>query len=149
MLPSVRAFFATAILLVLLTGSTAGAKMVSIDREEVNLRAGPSTKYKVKWELGKGFPLMVIGSKGSWYKVRDFENDEGWVYAPLTSRKAYLVVKKKVVNVRSGPGTKYPIVAQAKYGVVFRTVKRGKGWVMVEHESGVSGWVARKLLWGW
>lgn len=94
---------------------------------------------------GPRFSLKIIASKGSWYKVRDFENDVGWVYAPLISRKAHLVVKKPVINIRSGPGTNFRIVTQAKYGVVFRTEKRVKGWVRVRHESGVTGWVARRL----
>lgn len=130
-------------------GSVAQARMISIDRDVVNIRTGPSTRYRVKWEVGRGFPLRIIGSRGNWYKVRDFESDVGWVYKPLTSRKAHLVVKKPLVNIRSGPGTGYRIVNQAKYGVVFRTLKRVRGWVKVRHESGTTGWVARRLLWGW
>lgn len=136
-------------LLLFSTSLVANAKMVSINRKEVNLRTGPSTGYKVKWKLGKGFPLQVVGSKGKWFKVRDFENDVGWVYGPLTSRKAHLVVKKKIINIRSGPGTKYRIVAKAKYGVVLRTLKRVKGWVKITHSTGVTGWATRRLLWGW
>ncbi|MFH2122190.1 MAG: SH3 domain-containing protein [Pseudomonadota bacterium] len=123
--------------------------MVSIIREGINIRSGPSTRSPVKWKVDKGFPLKVIGSKGKWYKVLDFENDEGWVYAPLTTRKAHLVVKKPVINIRSGPGPNYRIVTQAKHGVVFQTLTEVKGWVKVRHESGVTGWVARRLLWGW
>jgi len=123
--------------------------MVSIHAAEVNLRAGPSTNSKVKWVLDRGFPLKVIGSKGKWLKVRDFENDTGWVYASLTSGKGYMVVKKKMVNIRTGPGTKYRIKIQAKYGVVFRTIKQVKGWAKVRHQSGITGWISRKLLWGW
>lgn len=125
------------------------ARMVSIDRPKVNMRNGPGTRYKVIWVLKHGYPLQVMGKKGNWYRVRDFEGDTGWVYAPLTSRKAHLVVKKRKINLRSGPGTKYRIVAQARRGVVFRTLKRVKGWVKVRHENGVTAWVARKLLWGW
>lgn len=125
------------------------AKMVSINADEVNLRAAPSIKSRIEWVLGKGFPLQVISRKGKWLKVRDFEKDTGWVYAPLTSRKAHMVVKKKVVNIRSGPGTKYKIIAQAKYGVVFRTIKQIKGWAKVRHQNGTTGWISRKLLWGW
>ncbi|MDD3815048.1 MAG: SH3 domain-containing protein [Desulfocapsaceae bacterium] len=128
---------------------SSGAKMVSINREGVNIRSGPSTRSQVKWKVDKGFPLKVIGRKGKWYKVRDFENDEGWVYAPLTIRKAHLVVKKPVINIRRGPGPNYRIITQAKHGVVFQTLTEVKGWVKVRHESGVTGWVARRLLWGW
>jgi len=125
------------------------ARMVSINGPEVNMRTGPSTRYKVKWILGKGFPLRVLKRKGKWLKVIDFENDSGWVYAPLTSRKGHMIVKKKIANIRSGPGTKYRIVAKAKYGVVFQTVKQVKGWAKVKHQNGTVGWIYRKLVWGW
>jgi SH3-like domain-containing protein len=136
------------------TSKAAGIKMVSVAGEKLNMRKGPSTKYSVKWELGKGFPLRVIGSQGSWLKVSDFENDVGWVYKNLVNRSPHLIVKvnkksKQRANIRSGPGTKYKIVGKAEYGVVFKTLKRGDGWVKVQHEDGMTGWVKRSLLWGW
>lgn len=92
---------------------------------------------------------MVLSRKGKWFKVKDFENDRGWVYGPLTSRTPHLIVKKNKINIRNGPGKQYRIVGKAEYGTVFRTLKRGKGWVKVKHENGIVGWVYRKLLWGW
>jgi SH3-like domain-containing protein len=128
--------------------------MVSVAGEKVNLRKGPSTRYPVIWELGKGFPLRVIGSQGNWIKVSDFEKDVGWLHKDLASRKPHLIVKtnkrgKARINIRSGPGTKYKVVGKAQYGVVFETLKRGEGWVKVRHETGLTGWVKRSLLWGW
>ncbi|MBE9520817.1 MAG: SH3 domain-containing protein [Proteobacteria bacterium] len=136
------------------TSEAAGIKMVSVAGEKLNMRKGPSTKYSVKWELGKGFPLRVIGSQGNWLKVSDFENDVGWVYKNLVNRSPHLIVKvnkksKQRANIRSGPGTKYKIVGKAEYGVVFKTLKRSDGWVKVQHEDGLTGWVKRSLLWGW
>ena len=132
----------------------AGIKMVSVAGEKINLRKGPSTSYPVMWELGKGFPLRVIGYKGSWIKVADFENDIGWVYKKLVGRKPHLVVKVNKnsngrINIRSGPGTNYKVVGKAEYGVVFETLQRGDGWVKVRHETGLTGWIKRSLLWGW
>jgi SH3-like domain-containing protein len=127
----------------------ANIEMVSVDRPKVNMRSGPGTNYPILWELGQGYPLMVIGRQGSWLKVRDFENDEGWVYQPLVGKTAHLVVKERIVNIRSGPGTRFRVVGQAKYGVVLRTMERGSGWVKVQHENGLTGWVSRSLLWGW
>ena len=135
-------------------GQAAGMTMVSVSGEKVNLRKGPSTSSPIIWELGKGFPLKVVGSKGSWYKVSDFENDVGWIYKNLVSRKPHLIVKvnknsKDQINIRSGPGTKYQVVGKAQYGVVFETLQRKSGWVKVRHETGLTGWIKRSLLWGW
>ena len=125
------------------------AKMISINRPNVNMRSGPGTKYKITWLLKRGYPLQVISRKNKWYKVRDFEGDTGWVYGPLTGSSPHLVVKKKKINLRSGPGTNYRIVAQASRGVVFKTIKRAKGWVKIQHENGITAWASRQLLWGW
>lgn len=125
------------------------AKMVSVAENEVNLRSGPAEENEVLWVLDKGFPLQVIKSQGQWLKVRDFENDVGWLYAPLASPTPHVIVKSKLANIRSGPGEKYKLTGQARHGVVFRTLERTKNWIKVQHESGKTGWVARRVLWGW
>jgi SH3-like domain-containing protein len=131
----------------------AHGQMLSVDGENVNLRSGPGTKYQVKWEYGKGFPLKVISKKGDWVKVTDFENDSGWIYKPLLSKKGHMIVKafkdkNKRVNIRSGPGTHYKVVGKAYYGVVFETLEQQNGWAKVRHESGLVGWIKRTLVWG-
>ena len=142
--------FPLALLLVMALASAVQAKMVSVDADLINMRSGPGSKYKILWELGKGYPLKVLKSKGNWYRVEDFEGDKGWVYKKLVGRTPHLVVKKRAINMWSGPSTRYKIVRQAKRGVVFRTVERKKGWVKVRHEEEkVEGWVKRDLLWGW
>jgi SH3-like domain-containing protein len=123
--------------------------MVSIAADEVNIRSGPGTRYEVLWQFFEGYPLLVLKTKGDWLQIRDFEGDEGWVHERLTNNLAHLVVKKNRINMRSGPGTKFRVIATAEYGVVFRTIERKKNWVKVKHDNGTSGWVYRKLLWGW
>ena len=130
------------------------AKMVSVKGDNVNLRSGPGTNYSVKWKYGSGFPLRVLQQKGSWLKVEDFEKDSGWIHKNLTTPAGHMIVKvnkgkSKKINIRKGPGTSYPIVGKAYYGVVFKTLKQQKGWAKVEHEEkNVVGWIKRSLLWG-
>lgn len=143
-----RLFLAVVFLLCLV--GVAQAKMVSVVGEMVNMRSGPGKNYSVVWELGKGYPLKIVTTKGHWLKVTDFENDTGWVYKSLVGRTPYLVVKKKIVNLRSGPSKNNKIVRQAQKGVVFRTLEKKGSWVKVKHEEEkVTGWVLRSLLWGW
>ena len=129
------------------------AEMGSINGEKVQLRSGPGTKYSVKWEYGNGLPLKILSKKGNWIKVKDFENDSGWVYKKYVDSTPHMIVKvnkgkKRKINIRSGPGTNYKIVGKAYYGVVFETLTQKKGWAKVKHESGLTGWIKRSLLWG-
>lgn len=141
------------VIAIIVASSTAFAKMLSVDREVVNLRTGPGTKYSIKWKYGKGFPLKVVKEQGGWVMVEDFEGDTGWLSQKLTSPTGHMIVKvhknqDKKVNIRSGPGTKYKVVGKAYYGVVFKTVKQQNGWAHVKHDTGLEGWVKRSLLWG-
>jgi len=135
--------------LVLGVGSARAFTMVSINADNVNMRSGPGDKYAVLWELGTGYPLKVLEHQGSWFKVEDFEGDEGWIYKTLVAREPHLIVKKRRVNMRSGPGDNYRVVGKANYGVVFKTLEVKNGWARVKHENGMIGWISRSLLWGW
>ncbi len=142
----------SSLLLIFISGS-AFAKMVSVNGERVQVRSGAGTKYTVKWEYGNGFPLKVLSRKGKWVKVKDFEGDTGWIYSSYVNSEQHMIVKvnkgkKKKINIRSGPSTNYKKVGQAYYGVVFQTLEQKKGWAKVKHESGLTGWVKRSLLWG-
>jgi len=137
------------VLLLLTASQTAAQRMVSVVRDNVNMRSGAGTQHPAAWSLGRGYPLKVIGSLRGWLKVIDFENDTGWIHQPLTDRTPHHIVKVKVANMRSEPSTSSRIVAKLAYGDVLKTLKHSGDWVKLQREGGLRGWVARKLLWGW
>lgn len=147
-----RAVIAAAILATSLASAmpaAVAANYVSVSRDQINMRTGPATSFESKWMLSRGYPLQLISRKGDWLQVRDFENDEGWVSRSLTNTTPHHVVKSSTANLRSGPGTQHKRVGEASYGEVLRTLERKADWVKVRQEGGVTGWVAKRLLWGW
>jgi SH3-like domain-containing protein len=123
--------------------------MVSVKGELVNLRVSPNTNAQVSWQLKKGYPLQIIKRQGDWLQVKDFENDTGWISRQVVGNTAHHIVKSKVANLRSGPGTQHKQVGQAKYGEVLRTLERRSNWIKVQRANGSTAWVAKNLLWGW
>jgi SH3-like domain-containing protein len=144
-----RVLYLLPVLLLLAASQATAQRMVSVAREEVNMRSGAGTQHPANWTLGRGYPLKVIGSRGSWLKVTDFENDTGWVHRPLTNRTPHYVVNVKIANLRSEPSTGSRILAKLAYGDVLKTLKHKGSWVKLQREGGLRGWVARRLLWGW
>lgn len=146
--------FIIASVFLLVVVSSASAEMISVKGENINLRKGPGTKYSILWEYGNGYPLQVVTKKGNWVKVRDYEKDSGWIHKSLLTYNPHVIVKvnrntDNKINIRKGPGTSNQIVGKAQYGVVFKTLNRKSGWINVEHDSGLTGWIKESLLWGY
>ncbi|MFH1019138.1 MAG: SH3 domain-containing protein [Pseudomonadota bacterium] len=135
-------------LLLIASASLAQGEMVTIAKKKVNMRSGPGTGTTVFWELGMGYPLKVLQTKGEWLKVQDFENDVGWVHRSLIDKKHHVIVLKKRVNIRSGPGTGYAVVGQADYGVIFQILRSKQDWSNITDNKNVNGWIKNDLLWG-
>ena len=126
--------------------SAMAADFVSVKNDGVNLRSGPATNDEILFQLPAGYPLQVLSKQGKWLKVRDFENDKGWIYASLVSRTRYVIVKVKDGNVRSGPGTKYDKVGKVVRDVILRSTDRKGDWVKISHPK-LTGWIHKSLVW--
>lgn len=124
-------------------------EMVSVNRAVVNMRSAASTHHSVTWTLSRGYPLEVTGHKGKWLRVRDFENDTGWVYRPMVTKTPHMIVKSPVANIRSAPTTRSRIIGKAEYGQVLRTLEHRPDWVRIQRKNGLKGWISSRLIWGW
>ena len=119
--------------------------MVSVQRAEVNLRAGAGTQHEARWVLSRGYPLEVTGRKGQWLHVRDFENATGWIFRPLVGKQANHVVKGNVVNLRSGPSTSYGKVQLVDRGTKVKAAAKEGNWTFVSVGSKF-GWISSDYL---
>ncbi len=142
-----------AALFLLLVSGSARAEVMSVKGSTVNLRFGPGKEYEVMCKYGAGFPVNVVERKDGWLKVKDFEDDSGWISDKLVSDTQYVIIKtsrgrKSKVNIRQEPSRKSDIIGKGYYGVVLKKLAEKSGWTEVEHESGVRGWIKSDFLWG-
>lgn len=126
---------------------TLAAEYISVKKDGVNIRSGPSTNKEILWEVFKDFPLEVIKRQDEWIQAKDFEGDQGWIFATLVGKDKRVIVKVDTANMRIGPAQNYELVATVKYGVVFTPIEKEGDWIKVKHEDGTSGWIFKKLLW--
>jgi len=134
----------------LLASAAAQARdFVSIKGSTVNVRDKPSTRSDTLWELANGYPLQVQARRGKWLKVRDHEAPLGWVFAPLTTTTPHRVVTSRSANLRARPGTGSRVVGKLEQHEIVRTLGSQGSWAHVRREGGQTGWVAKRLTWGW
>ncbi|MFZ5813914.1 MAG: SH3 domain-containing protein [Bacillota bacterium] len=146
---------AAAAALILLTGVLApaadAATIKPIDRDGLNLRAGPGTQYAVVGGLAQDQSALVISREGDWYKVRLSSGQEGWVagwYSRvlLDDEERYAVVDTDLLNVRRIPNLQAAIVAQVVQGERVRLLEINPQWWRVRLASGIEGWVASQYM---
>lgn len=129
----------------------AQAEALCVKASKANLRAGPSTKNQITWEVYKYMPLIEKKRQGSWVYVKDFEGDRHWIYKGLVTKDFQCaVVKVDRANLRTGPGTSHKKADDLPYAEKYMTFKflRTKGnWAQVMDTYGDKYWVFRKLIW--
>lgn len=140
------AFILIMFLLCLMPG-LAMAERLSIKVPKANIRSGPGTKYEIIWQVGRYYPVQIIKKSGHWYQFSDFEGDAGWVYAKLLGKQSTVITIKDRCNVRSGPGTKYPVTFTSEKGVAFKVIKKQGKWIKIRHSDGDQGWIYKTLIW--
>ena len=61
---------------------------LTLRNEKVNLRQGPSFDYPVKIFYKKKFlPVLIQDSSDNFRKIRDHENNTGWIHISQLSKK--------------------------------------------------------------
>lgn len=137
------------IVAILMTAGPALAKRLAVQVDKANIRSGPGESHEVLWSVGKYYPVDTLQRSGDWYKIRDFEDDEGWIFHALLGEIPALIVNAPLVNVRQGPGTKTKVLFQAEKGVSFKRLGQKGLWYEVQHIDGEVGWIHKSLVWGY
>ena len=69
---------------------------LSLKKNEVNLRKGPSFKYPIILTYKKKYlPIIILDKSETWRKVIDFENNSGWIHVSQLSKK------KSAINIKN------------------------------------------------
>ncbi len=143
----VHSIFLIGFILLLVIANPAFADRLATSVPRANIRSGPGTGYDILWEVEKYHPLLIIKKTDKWYKFRDFEGDEGWIFESLVKKITTVITIKKNCNIRSGSSTKSKIVFTAEKGIPFKVIKKKGNWINIQHTDGDKGWIHKSLVW--
>ena len=120
----------------------------TLRNEKVNLRQGPSFDYPVKIFYKKKFlPVLVQDKSDNFRKIRDHENNSGWIHiSQLSKKKAAIVQKEDLIMFNSPTIFSNPIVILKK-GRLVKINKCKESWCKVNTDN-FKGWINNKNLWG-
>ena len=121
---------------------------LTLRNDKVNLRQGPSFDYPVKIFYKKKFlPVLSQDQSDNFRKVRDHENNSGWVHiSQLSKKKAAITVDDNLILFSSSTIYSNP-VALLKKGRLVRINKCKDQWCKI-YTGEFKGWLKKKSLWG-
>jgi SH3-like domain-containing protein len=125
-------------------------RFAALRSDDVNLRAGPGTRYPIEWIYKRrDLPVEIEREFEVWRLVRDPEGTRGWVHqATLTGRRSF-IVQSADATLRGDPKDDAAAVAMLKVGVVgrIRSCEAASDWCRVQVGE-YRGFLRRTQIWG-
>ena len=133
-------------------GNETGLKIprfVSLKSDNSNLRVGPGENYPIKLRyIISDTPVEIIDEYKNWRKIKDYEENEGWMHKSLIKGKRFAIVNTpyqeglQVFNKPKGNNI-------GKFGK--RNILEVKtclmNWCKIKYREN-TGWVNKLNLWG-
>jgi SH3-like domain-containing protein len=120
----------------------------TLRNDKVNLRLGPSFDYPIKIFYTKKFlPVLIQEKSDNFRKIRDHENNSGWIHiTQLSKKKAAIVIDDQLV-VFSKPSVYSTPTVILKKGRLCKITKCKKEWCKIKVDK-YKGWIKKDSLWG-
>ena len=126
---------------------SAEEKFISLKKNKVNVRYGPSFDSEIKYIYKKiNLPVKQIDKKENFRRIIDLKNNSGWIHVSQTKKsKSCIILEDKTLFKKASNFSK-PI-ARLEKGRLLIIKNCEKKWCSVKTED-YSGWVKTKNIWG-
>ena len=121
---------------------------LTLKNNEVNLRQGPSFEYPIKLIYKKKYlPVIILDQSETWRKIKDFENNSGWIHISQLSKKKSAINIKKNSIIFEKPTIFSKPVAKVETGRLILIKKCKIKWCKITSGK-YNGWIEKNYLWG-
>ena len=127
--------------------SSADEIFVSLKKNKVNVRYGPSFDSDVKYVYKKiNLPLKQIDKKENFRRILDHKNNSGWIHvSQLRKSKSLIALKKKILFKKPTKFSK-PL-AKIEKGRLLLVKKCEDNWCKIQTGEFI-GWINKENIWG-
>ena len=123
-------------------------EFLTLKKNEVNLRQGPSFEYPIKLIYKKKYlPVLILDKSGPWRNIKDFENNTGWIHVVLLSKKRSAINIKNNSIIYKKPTIYSKPIVKLEVGRLVLIKKCKTKWCKIT-SGGYSGWIFKDSLWG-
>ena len=122
-------------------------KFLSLKKNKVNVRYGPSFDSKIKYIYTKiNLPVKQIDKKENFRRILDLQNNSGWIHiSQLKSSNSIIILENRILF-KKPSNLSRPIVRLEKGRLLI--IKKCKNkWCKISSDS-YSGWLKIENIWG-
>ena len=121
---------------------------LTLRNDKVNLRQGPSLEYPIKLFYKKKFlPVLIQDKYDNFRKIRDHENNSGWIHISQLSKKKAAITIEDDQLVYSRPSIFSKPLVILKKGRLCKIKKCKDQWCKIQVKN-FKGWIKKENLWG-
>ena len=121
---------------------------LTLRNDKVNLRQGPSFQYPVKIFYNKKYlPVIIEDKSENFRKIRDHQNNSGWIHVSQLSKKKAAITLEEDVIVFKGPTIYSKPQVKLEKGRLCLIYKCKGKWCKIK-TGDYKGWVKNQSLWG-
>ena len=142
-----REFYILFFTVFLLSSSLAEETFLSLKKNKVNVRYGPSFESDIKYVYKKiNLPLKQIDKKENFRRIIDLKNNSGWIHISQLKKNTSIIATNDKILFKNPTSFAKPI-AQIKKGKLLIIQKCEKKWCKVNTKK-FSGWIKKNNIWG-
>ncbi len=120
---------------------------LSLKKNKVNVRYGPSFEFPIKYIYKKiDLPIKQIDKKENWRRIIDLKNNSGWIHrSQLKPINSVINLKDKILFKK--PSLFSKPIAKIKEGRILVIKKCENNWCKIK-SSKFNGWIQTDNIWG-
>ena len=130
------------------TLTSADEIFLSLKKNKVNVRYGPSFDYPIKYVYRKiELPLKVIDKKENFRRVIDHKKNSGWIHISQLRNSRSIITESEKILFRKPTKYSKPL-AKLDKGRLLKVIKCEEKWCNIE-TGDYSGWILKDdKIWG-
>mgnify|MGYP006091294367 FL=1 len=127
--------------------SVAEEKFLSLKKNKVNVRYGPSFDSKIKYIYKKiNLPIKQIDKKENFRRIVDLKNNSGWIHISQVKKSNSIIILEDKILFKKSSNLSKPI-ARLEKGRLLVIKKCENIWCSIITED-YSGWIKAENVWG-
>ena len=142
-----KKFYTLFFLIILISTNALAETFLSLKKNKVNVRYGPSFESDIKYVYKKiNLPVKQIDKKENFRRIIDLKNNSGWIHISQLKKNDSVITTENKILFKKPTAFAKPI-AQIQKGRLLIVDKCQKNWCKINSDD-FQGWIKTTNIWG-